>query len=153
MSHLEVLLRVVSVDITNKEGLKAVCTEIKPTLPPIGSIINGAMVLRDRIFADTSWSDFAEVLAQNTAGTCSLDELFGEDEALEFFIMLSSATLIVRTRGRSAYSAANHYMSSLVQNGRIRGLAGSVVTSGFLMGLGYILRWEVKHRSTIEKSL
>ncbi|KAH9865982.1 hypothetical protein J1614_008546 [Plenodomus biglobosus] len=147
------VLRVLSVDVTNKEGLRAAYSEIKSSMPRIGGIINGAMVLRDRPFVDTSWDDFEAVLAPKIPGTRNLDELFGGDEALDFFIMLSSATSIVGNTGQSAYSAANHYMASLVRRRRARGLAGSVVAIGFLTGLGYIFRSDTKHRAAIEKSL
>ncbi|KAI9654398.1 MAG: Type I Iterative PKS [Bathelium mastoideum] len=153
MSQKGAVLRVVSVDVTNKEGLRAAYAEMKLSMPPIGGIINGAMVLRDRPFVDTSWDDFEMVLAPKVAGTRNLDELFGENEALDFFIVLSSATSIVGIIGQSAYSAANHYMASLVRHRRGRGLAGSVVVIGFLTGLGYIFRSDKKHRAAIEKSL
>lgn len=153
MSQKVAVLRVVSVDVTDNEGLRAAYTEIKSSMPPIGGIINGAMVLRDRPFVDTSWDDFQAVLAPKVAGTRNLDELFGEHEALDFFILLSSATSIVGNIGQSAYSAANHYMASLVRRRRGRGLAGSVVVIGFLTGLGYIFRSEKKHLAAIEKSL
>lgn len=110
-------------------------------------------MLRDRPFVDTSWDGFEAVLAPKISGTRNLDELFGGDEALDFFIMLSSATSIVGNIGQSAYSAANHYMASLVRRRRGRGLAGFVVVIGFLTGLGYIFRSDTKHRAAIEKSL
>ncbi|KAI0814458.1 KR domain-containing protein [Xylaria sp. FL0064] len=122
-------------------------------MPPIGGTINGAMVLRDRPFVDTSWNDYEAVLAPKVAGTHNLDKLFGEDEALDFFIMISSATSIVGNIGQSAYSAANHYMASLVRRRRGRGLAGSIVVIGFLTELGYIFRSGRKHLAAIEKSL
>jgi acyl transferase domain-containing protein/nucleoside-diphosphate-sugar epimerase/SAM-dependent methyltransferase/NAD(P)-dependent dehydrogenase (short-subunit alcohol dehydrogenase family) len=153
MSQKGAVLRVVPVDITNKEGLRAAYTEIKSSMPPFGGIINGAMVLRDRPFLDTSWEDFEAVLAPKVAGTRNLDELFGGDEALDFFIGLSSATSIVGNVGQSAYSAANHYMASLVRRRRERGLAGSVVVIGLLTGLGYIYRADRKRNAAIEKSL
>jgi acyl transferase domain-containing protein/nucleoside-diphosphate-sugar epimerase/SAM-dependent methyltransferase/NAD(P)-dependent dehydrogenase (short-subunit alcohol dehydrogenase family) len=153
MSQKGAVLRVVPVDVTNKEGLRAAYTEIKSSMPSIGGIINGAMVLRDSPFLNTSWDDFEAVLAPKVAGTRNLDELFGEDEALDFFIGLSSATSIVGNIGQSAYSAANHYMASLVRRRRGRGLAGSVVVIGLLTGLGYIYRADKKRNAAIEKSL
>lgn len=153
MSQKGAVLRVVPVDVTNKEGLRAAYAEIRSSMPPIGGIINGAMVLRDRPFLDTSWDDFEAVLAPKVVGTRNLDELFGEDEALDFFMGLSSATSIVGNIGQSAYSAANHYMASLVRRRRERGLAGSVVVIGLLTGLGYIYRSDKKRNAAIEKSL
>lgn len=153
MSRKGAVLRVVSLDVTKNDGLKAAYTQIKSSMPPIGGIINGAMVLRDRPFLDTSYDDFEAVLAPKIPGTRNLDELFDEDEALDFFIILTSTTSIVGNIGQSAYSAANHYIASLVRNRRSRGLAGSIVVIGFLTGLGYIFRSDTKHRAAIEKSL
>lgn len=138
ISQMGAVLRVIPVDVTSKEGLRAAYTEIKSSMPPIGGIINGVMVLRDHPFLHTSWDDFEAVLAPKVARTCNLDEFFGEDEALDFFIGLMSATSIFGNIGQSAYSAANHYAASLVRRQRARGLAGFVVVIGLLAGLGYI---------------
>jgi len=155
MSQKGAVLRAMTVDITSREALRAAYAEIKSCMPPVGGVINGAMVLRDRLFFDMSWADFEAVLAPKVAGTQNLDELFREhDEALDFFIVLSSATSLVGIIGQSAYSAANHFVASLVRQRRGRGLPGSVVLIGFLTGLGYIFRRSDKeHLATIEKSL
>lgn len=154
MAQKGATLRPAKVDVTNKEALKDACANIKSTMPPIGGVINGAMVLRDRLFAHMSWDDFEAVLAPKVAGTQNLDEIFGENDApLDFFITLSSATSLVGIIGQSAYSAANHFMASLVRQRHARGLAGSVVAIGFLTGLGYIFRSEKGHLDSIERSL
>lgn len=154
MSQNGAVLRPTAVDVTSKEGLRAACDEIKSCMPPISGVINGAMVLRDRLFNDMPWADFEAVLAPKVAGTRNLDELFDErNDSLDFFIVLSSATSFVGTIGQPAYRMANHFMASLVRQRRECGLAGSVVIIGFLTGLGYILRSEKAHLAAIEKSL
>ncbi|KAF2122763.1 hypothetical protein BDV96DRAFT_561328 [Lophiotrema nucula] len=154
MSHKGAALRAMTVDITNREALRAAYAEIKSCMPPVGGVINGAMVLRDRLFVDMSWADFEAVLAPKVTGTRNLDELFRDhDEPLDFFIVLSSATSLVGTIGQSAYSAANHFMTSLMRQRRGRGLPGSVAVIGFLTGLGYIFRSNKEHLAAIEKSL
>ena len=157
MSQKGADLRVMAVDITNRDALRTFYADIKSSMPPVGGVINGAMVLRDRLFVDMSWPDFEAVLAPKVVGTQNIDELFGdgeEDETLDFFIVLSSATSLVGIIGQSAYSAANHFAASLVRQRRSRGLAGSVIVIGFLTGLGYIFhRSDKEHLATIEKSL
>lgn len=133
MSQKGANLCAVKVDVTRKEALREACANIKSTMPPIGGVINGAMVLRDRLFAHMSWADFEAVLAPKVAGTQNLHDIFNENhEALDLFIVISSATSLVGIIGQSAYSAANHFMSSLVRQRHARGLAGSVVAIGFL---------------------
>ncbi|OKL62581.1 hypothetical protein UA08_02969 [Talaromyces atroroseus] len=155
MSRQGAALHVMSVDVTNREALRDAYSEIKSSMPPVGGVINGAMVLRDRLFVDMSWEDFETVLAPKVAGTRNLDDLFSENHTpLDFFIVLSSATSMVGIIGQSAYSAANHFGTSLVRQRRARGLPGSVIVIGFLTGLGYIFRRSGKeHLATIENSL
>ncbi|KAI5462039.1 hypothetical protein BGZ63DRAFT_463158 [Mariannaea sp. PMI_226] len=147
-------VRVISVDITDRESLRAVYSDIKSSMPPVGGIMNAAMVLRDRLFHDMPWEDFEAVLAPKVQGTKNLDELFdNEESSLDFFICFSSATSIVGTIGQSAYAAANHFMASLVQQRHQRGLSGSVIHISVLTGLGYIFRRDAEHTTAIDKAL
>jgi NAD(P)-dependent dehydrogenase (short-subunit alcohol dehydrogenase family) len=147
-------LHTIKVDVTRRDELKRACADIVSTVGTISGIVNGAMVLRDRLFAHMTWDDFEAVLAPKVAGTQNLDDIFTTNhQALEFFIVLSSATSLVGIIGQSAYNAANHFMASLIRQRRKRGLAGSVVAIGFLTGLGYIFRSEKEHLDEIENSL
>lgn len=110
------------------------------------------MVLRDLLFHHLPWDDFAAVLAPKVVRSRNLDELFG-DEQLDFFICFTSTTSIVGSIGQSAYAAANHYMASLVQRRRQRGLAGSVIHIAILTGFGYIFRRNAEHAETIYKAI
>ncbi|KAK0123298.1 Polyketide synthase 19 [Cadophora gregata f. sp. sojae] len=145
-------VRPMVVDIANIDSLRAAYTEIKSSMPPIGGVMNAAMVLRDRLFHHLPWEDFAAVLAPKMVGSKNLDEIF-VDEPLEFFICFSSTTSIVGSIGQSAYAAANHYMASLVEQRRARGLAGSVLHIAILTGFGYIFRRDSDHADTIYKAI
>jgi hypothetical protein len=114
--------------------------------------MNAAMVLRDRLFQSLTWEDFEAVLKPKVTGSQNLNELFGNQD-LEFFICFSSTTSIVGSIGQSAYAAANHYMVSLIQQRRDRGLAGSVLHISILTGFGYIFRRDAEHADTIYKSI
>ncbi|KAI0975861.1 hypothetical protein F4678DRAFT_484062 [Xylaria arbuscula] len=146
-------VRAMAVDITNKESLRSAYAEIKSIMPPVGGVMNAAMVLRDRLFQHLPWEDFNATLAPKVVGSRNLDELFGEGAGLDFFICFSSTTSIVGSIGQSAYAAANHYMASLVQGRRNRGLAGSVIHIAILTGFGYIFRRDSEHAETINKSI
>jgi NAD(P)-dependent dehydrogenase (short-subunit alcohol dehydrogenase family) len=145
-------VRPMAVDIANIGSLRSACADIKATMPPIGGLMNAAMVLRDRLFSHMSWEDFAAVLAPKVTGSKNLNEVFG-DEALEFFVCFSSTTSIAGSIGQSAYAAANQYMSSLVRQRHQRGLAGSTVHLALLTGFGYISRIDTEHADTIYKAL
>ncbi|KAL4796631.1 hypothetical protein BDV19DRAFT_388136 [Aspergillus venezuelensis] len=153
LSRKGATIRPMALDIANMDSLRAVHNEIKSSLPPIGGVMNAAMVLRDRLFHHMSWDDFSAVLAPKVEGSRNLNEIFGSDEQLDFFICFSSTTSIVGSIGQSAYAAANHYMASLVRQRRERGLAGSIVHIAILTGFGYIFRRDSEHAETIYKAI
>lgn len=150
-------VRPMAVDITNLASLRAAVAAIRADRPPIGGVMNGAMILRDRLFQNMPWDDFAAVLAPKVAGSRNLDAvLSGEDERtepLDFFICLSSITSIAGNVGQSAYAAANQYMTGLVRQRRRRGLAASVLHIAILTGFGYIHRSDAAHFETMQRSL
>ncbi|KAG4253521.1 hypothetical protein FPRO03_07481 [Fusarium proliferatum] len=154
MSRKSATVRALSVDITDMESLCTAREDIESTMPPIGGVMNAAMVLRDRLFHDLTWEDFAAVLGPKVQGTQNINNVFGQKEsALDFFVCFSSATSIIGTVGQSAYAAANHFMVSLVQQRKRRGLAGSIVHISVLTGLGYIFRRGSEHTAVIDKAL
>ncbi|KAI1126496.1 hypothetical protein F5Y10DRAFT_293756 [Nemania abortiva] len=137
MARKDALLRVIALDIADREALHAVYGDIKSTMPPVGGVMNGAMVLRDRSFVNTPWEDFAAVLAPKVLGSQYLDELF-HDTNLEFMIFFSSLASIVGNAGQAAYAAANLYMTSLANQRRRRGVCASVLYIGMVVGVGYV---------------
>jgi SAM-dependent methyltransferase/NADP-dependent 3-hydroxy acid dehydrogenase YdfG len=152
MSRRGATVRPMAVDITSLDSLRAAYAEIKSSMPPVGGVMNAAMVLRDRLFHRVSWEDFSAVLAPKIKGSKNLDEIFGNIQ-LDFFICFSSTTSIVGNIGQSAYAAANFYMASLIQQRRARGLAGSIIHIAILTGFGYIFRRDSEHAETIYKAL
>ncbi|KAH8599965.1 hypothetical protein B0O99DRAFT_682435 [Bisporella sp. PMI_857] len=108
-------------------------------LPPVGGVINGAMVLRDSSFQEMSYEQVLDCLAPKVDGSQILDELF-YDTPLEFFIMLSSIAWVVGNPGQSNYAAANGFMAGLAAARRKRGLAASTMSIGVITGVGYLAR-------------
>ncbi|KAI0476063.1 hypothetical protein GGR56DRAFT_674565 [Xylariaceae sp. FL0804] len=154
LSRKGATVRPMAVDISNMDALRAACDAIKSTMPPVGGVMNAAMVLRDRLFHHLHWADFAAVLAPKMAGSRNLDQVFGgEDAPLDFFVCFSSTTAIVGSIGQSAYAAANHYMASLVRRRRRRGLAASILHIAVLTGFGYIFRRDAEHADTIYRAI
>ncbi|KAK8086102.1 PKS-NRPS hybrid synthetase psoA [Apiospora phragmitis] len=103
--------------------------------PPVAGVVNGAMVLDDRVFAQmASAATWNRVLAPKTVGSANLDAAFGQDEnpkALDFFVMTSSFAAVGGHPGQANYAAANMYMNGLAARRRLRqGRAGSVLNIG-----------------------
>ncbi|ROW03680.1 hypothetical protein VMCG_05341 [Cytospora schulzeri] len=134
-------IRVERMDVTNLEDVKSLKARIvlEKEMPPVGGIVNGAMVLDDRVFAKMDNNTWERVMRPKTVGSKNLDAVF-DDEKLEFFIMTSSFAAPGGHAGQSNYAAANMYMNGLAVNRRRRGLAGSVLNIGVIYGLGLLAR-------------
>lgn len=141
---------VVALDVSDKSDLERVYRDISTTMPPVGGVANGAMVLQDKSFDNMTWADFDKVLKPKVQGSRNLDKLFHSTE-LEFFILFSSLASIFGNKGQSNYGAANMYMTSLAHQRRQRGLTASVIHIGMLLGVGYISRFGDQIQNRLRK--
>ncbi|POS79347.1 beta-ketoacyl synthase domain-containing protein [Diaporthe helianthi] len=112
---------------------------LRKSLGNVGGIVNGAMVLDDRIFAQMDIETWTRVMRPKALGSSNLDKVFNQKD-LEFFIMTSSFAAIGGHAGQSNYAAANMFMNGLAANRRQRGLAGSVLNIGVIYGIGLLAR-------------
>jgi hybrid polyketide synthase/nonribosomal peptide synthetase ACE1 len=97
------------------------------------------MVLDDAMFPDLDLASYHKVSRPKVEGSLWLDELFSED-TLDWFVFFSSITYVTGNAGQSAYAASNGFMTSLAEQRRRRGLAGSAMNIGVIMGNGYVSR-------------
>lgn len=133
-------VRVGRVDVTKLEDVKSLQARlVLQKMPPVGGVVNGAMVLDDRVFAKMDIHTWERVMRPKTVGSKNLDIVFNDDK-LEFFIMTSSFAAPGGHAGQANYAAANMYMNGLAMNRRQRGLAGSVLNIGVIYGLGLLAR-------------
>lgn len=131
------MVKAMSLDVTARQSLENTLNTITATLPCIGGVVNGAMVLEDELFADMTLESFSRVTAPKVLGTQLLDQAFRDDASLEFFIVTSSIASIIGWTGQSNYSAANEWMNSLVCNRRARGVSASTMNIPAVLGIGY----------------
>nr|UOK93122.1 AstA [Aspergillus stellatus] len=142
MVALRARVRVESMDVTNRESILRVDSAIRQCLPPVGGVVNGAMVLRDQMFSEISLENILDTYKPKVDGSRLLEEIYGQgaDQDLDFFICFGSATAILGNVGQSSYGAATNYMRSLIQRRRERGLVGSIIHPAEVRGVGYISR-------------
>ncbi|KAI1193519.1 putative PKS-NRPS protein [Nemania serpens] len=133
------VVKAFSNDVTNREAVHAAYKLICESMPPIGGVAQGAMVLNDAMFAEMTMPIMEKVIKPKVHGSIYLEEIF-HDTPLEFFLYFSSVAAITGNKGQSMYAAANMFMSTLAAQRRKRGAAGSVVNIGAIMGNGYITR-------------
>lgn len=142
MAAQGVTVKILAMDVTSRDSIRASYKEICDTMPHIAGVTNAAMVLDDNLLANMPYESFAKTLKPKVDGTIFLDELFPEN-TLDFFIVYSSLAYIAGNHGQSPYAAANGFMTALAANRRERGLAGSAMSFGAISGVGYVERRSV----------
>ncbi|KAI0376249.1 beta-ketoacyl synthase domain-containing protein [Hypomontagnella monticulosa] len=127
-------------DITDLNSVKELRKGLDESgLPEVGGIVNGAMVLDDRVFAQMDEITWQRVMKPKAVGSQNLNIVF-HDQDLEFFIMTSSFAAIGGHSGQSNYAAANMYMNGVCGQRRREGLTASVLNIGVIYGLGFLQR-------------
>ncbi|KAL8678456.1 MAG: hypothetical protein Q9186_005194 [Xanthomendoza sp. 1 TL-2023] len=143
MAALGAVVRISANDITDRDAVRSLYHDINATMPAVGGVAQGAMILHDTPTRDMSYEDLNRVLKPKVDGSRYLDELFQEN-TLDFFVFFSSMTGVVGNMGQSNYTAANTFMCALANQRRSKGLAASVINIGVIIGVGYVTR-EVSH--------
>ncbi|KAL4994078.1 hypothetical protein BDV10DRAFT_189351 [Aspergillus recurvatus] len=140
-------------DVTKKHHIMELRTRIASSMPPVGGIANGAMVLDDRLFADMPFESFQAAMKPKVQGSIYLEEVFSADD-LDFFLFFSSISVMTGQRTQANYVAANNFMVSMAERRRARGLPASVIDIGMVVGIGVIQRSQNdKGVSTMENSI
>lgn len=136
---LEATVKVYANDVTDRESVRSLYSRIQADMPPVAGVCQGAMVLQDTLFLDLDMPRMEKVLKPKVNGAIYLDEIF-QHQKLDFFIMLSSMAAVTGNPGQAAYAAANMFLAGLAAQRRARGVAGSTVNIGAIVGNGYVTR-------------
>ncbi|KAF9697439.1 hypothetical protein EKO04_005132 [Ascochyta lentis] len=130
-------------DVTKKQDVVELRERILSTMPAIGGIANGAMVMGNSFFGEMSFDTFQKVMAPKVDGSMNLDTVFSDDD-LDFFILFSSISAVTGQQGQANYAAANNFMVGLASQRRARNLSASVIDIGMIIGLGFIQRTDIR---------
>ncbi|MCJ1391686.1 hypothetical protein MMC18_004551 [Xylographa bjoerkii] len=123
-------------DVSNLEDVRHT---FKQSSVPIGGIIQGAMVLRDKIFASMTIEDYHTTIASKVQGTWNLHNVALEENlTLGFFTMLSSISGVVGQKGQANYAAANAFLDSFAVYRQNLGLKACSVDLGAIEDVGYM---------------
>ncbi|KAK3388686.1 hypothetical protein B0T20DRAFT_484257 [Sordaria brevicollis] len=129
-----------AMDVTNLDTVIAFKAKLaKDSWPPVGGVVNGAMVLDDRVFSEMSVETWNRVMRPKAVGSKNLDTVFDSAD-MDFFIMTSSFAAIGGHAGQSNYAAANMYMNGIAACRRRRGLPATALNIGVVYGLGFLHR-------------
>lgn len=118
-------------------------------MPSIGGIINGANAMRDISFADLSLADVERVFGPKVEGSRILDEIYQNDDNLDFFILMGSIAGPLGNFHQTAYSAATEYMAGLIHQRRSLGQVGSIIHPTQIRGVGYLATVDTKLQDVV----
>ncbi|KAI0406534.1 putative polyketide synthase [Xylaria palmicola] len=131
-------------DITAEEDVRRV---FQTAALPIIGVVQGTMVLRDRMFGMMTAQEFREPIAPKYAGTWNLHHVSLEQQRpLDFFIMLSSISGLVGQLGQSNYAAGNTFLDSFATYRIQRGLPASSINLGPVGDVGYLKDKDILNR-------
>ncbi|PKX89311.1 polyketide synthetase [Aspergillus novofumigatus IBT 16806] len=135
MSALGASVELVEMDVLHRRSVTSACAEISRVLPTISGVCYGAMGLSSEIMNNMANDDTEEMLNANIKGASNLDAVFSKP-TLRFFILLSTLDTVVGEPTRPNARAASSFMSGLVHQRRIRGLAASMLYIGMAIDIG-----------------
>ncbi|GIK05267.1 polyketide synthase [Aspergillus viridinutans] len=106
-------LHILQCDITDEESMKRAASYCSK-LPPVRGVVNGALVLRDRTFAQMTIEQWKLPLQPKVFGTLNLDKFFASPD-LDSFLTLSSVVAVVGKAGQSNYAAGNGFQDAFAR--------------------------------------
>ncbi len=108
---------VASIDVGDADALGAFLSERRIAGPPLRGVIHAAGILDDAALASQDWSRFERVLRPKVAGAQNLDRLTRADP-LDWFVMFSSAAVLLGAPGQANYAAANMILDVMAHERR-----------------------------------
>jgi NADPH:quinone reductase-like Zn-dependent oxidoreductase/acyl carrier protein len=136
-----VCARAFKADAANVEELREVFRSIAASMPPLRGIVHSAMVLDDVPFLEMTDERFWNVFRPKVNGAWNLHSL-SKENALDFFLMFSSASSVIGGPGQANYGSANEFLSSLAHYRHARGLPATAINLGRLGDVGYVATHE-----------
>lgn len=130
---------VAQADVTDYEQVSPLLASLVQSAPPLRGIIHAAGVLDDGILKHQSWERFARVMAPKVQGAWNLHALT-QNQALDFFMLFSSAASLLGSAGQANHSAANAFLDALAFYRRSLGLPGSSINWGAWSDIGAAAR-------------
>jgi myxalamid-type polyketide synthase MxaD len=126
-----------SVDVADERELSGFLRDFRAEgWPPIRGVVHAAGVLHDGLLVQLDAAAMNEVLRPKVMGGWLLHRLL-KDDALDFFILFSSAGSMLGQPGQGNYAAANAFLDALAHHRRAQGQAALSINWGAWAGEGF----------------
>ncbi|MFF2852284.1 SDR family NAD(P)-dependent oxidoreductase [Streptomyces sp. NPDC058001] len=139
LAELGARVTIVACDASDRDALAALLRRLRDEGTPVRSVVHTAGVAgRFTALADADLADLAETLGAKAGGATALDELLGQDDEVDAFVLFSSNAGVWGGAGQGPYAAANAYLDALAEQRRARGAAATSVAWGMWSGQGLV---------------
>ncbi|MCC6456105.1 MAG: SDR family NAD(P)-dependent oxidoreductase [Caldilineaceae bacterium] len=120
---------VAQADVSGAQAFAGLLARIDQDMPPLRGIIHAAGILDDALLMQLDPERFARVLAPKVQGAWNLHQLT-QHCPLDFFVLYSSASVLLGFQGQANYVAANAYLDALAHYRRAQGLPALSINWG-----------------------
>jgi NADPH:quinone reductase-like Zn-dependent oxidoreductase/aryl carrier-like protein len=131
-------VRVYKCDISSYSALEETLSLCSREMPPISGVIHSALVLRDAILHNMTYTQWVEAVGPKLQGSRNLNELLPRN--LDFFVALGSFISVIGGRSQSNYAFGGAYQDSLADYRRSLGLRAVTINLGVVKDIGIIAR-------------
>jgi phthiocerol/phenolphthiocerol synthesis type-I polyketide synthase C len=139
MAEFDDRIVVEQIDATEDGAVWQLCQKIRSELGPISGVVHTAMVLEDGFLDGITAESLGRVTRPKTRAVDALHDAT-IDDALQYFVVFSSATTVIGSPGQAAYVLANGYLEGVIEKRRSLGLPGLAVAWGAISDAGAIAR-------------
>lgn len=122
-------IRCLQTDISDSDSVNAMMAKIKQQGGCVKGIIHAAGVLHDALLDNVNAEEFVHVLSAKVKGAWLLHQA-SQNQALDFFVLFSSAASVLGSIGQGAYASANAVMDSLAHYRQNLGLPAQTINWG-----------------------
>jgi acyl transferase domain-containing protein/acyl-CoA synthetase (AMP-forming)/AMP-acid ligase II/NADPH:quinone reductase-like Zn-dependent oxidoreductase/acyl carrier protein/trans-aconitate methyltransferase len=128
-------VHVVQADVAIADQLQRALDELRTSLPPLRGVVHAAGLLDDGVLTQQTPERFNRVMLPKVAGAWNLHVLTQSD-ALDFFVMYSSAASLLGSAGQANHSAGNAFLDALAHFRRAARLPALSINWGAWSGIG-----------------
>jgi acyl transferase domain-containing protein/acyl carrier protein len=126
-----------SVDVADEGALRAFLDEFRAEgWPPIRGVVHAAGALQDGLLVQLDAAALTTVLRPKMLGGWLLHRLL-QDDALDFFVLFSSAGALLGQPGQGNYAAANAFLDALAHYRQAKGQPALSINWGAWAGEGF----------------
>jgi acyl transferase domain-containing protein/acyl carrier protein len=116
-------------DVSSPEHTSKVLEHISNSMPPLHGVVHAAGIVDNHTLATLDWDACSHVFAAKVRGAWNLHQQTSGCE-LDFFVLFSSAAVVLGASGQANYVAANAFLDSLAHYRHAQGLPAMSVGWG-----------------------